>query len=290
MNGVLPAIEANERRPDAVFEFVDGSFALVDYESAYREADMITYGEYLLRLSERFTKDGTPFSSIRMVVIYTADVRREQVKTTLDRGGYVIRITPAFLSELDSESIRARLTRKVKNGEMLSDEELMEFIILPLSYRSKEKKQEILVETVDLAEQIGDSGTATFVLSGLMVFSDKIVDEKTREKVRRAIQMTQVEKIIREDEAQKFEKLLAEKDKELREKDDKLREKDDKLREKDDELKTGKAEFLVTAVEKVAQNSQVPFEDACRIIGISTEDYASASFFLRQRRHTPLSA
>ena len=236
----LPVIEANERRPDAVIEFVDGSFAVIDYESVFREEKMITYGEYLLRLAARLTKDGIPFTKIRMVVIYTADVTRDQVITRYDREGFTIRTEAAFLSELDSECIRAKLNAKVKAGEPLSDEELMEFIILPLSYRSKEKKKEILTEAVELAGQIRDSKTSTFILSGLMVFSDKIIDEETREKIRRSIQMTQIEKMIRDEEAQKYEKLIAKKDDALKEKDDAIKE---AQKEKDAALKAAQKEM-----------------------------------------------
>ena len=294
----LPVIEANERRPDAVIEFVDGSFAVIDYESVFREEKMITYGEYLLRLAARLTKDGIPFTKIRMVVIYTADVTRDQVITRYDREGFKIRTEAAFLSELDSECIRAKLNAKVKAGEPLSDEELMEFIILPLSYRSKEKKKEILTEAVELAGQIGDSKTSTFILSGLMVFSDKIIDEETREKIRRSIQMTQIEKMIRDEEAQKYEKLIAKKDDALKEKDDAIKkaqrekdaalkeaqkEKEEELNAKDRAARVEKAEFVINTVENVVRNNQVPYEDACRIIGISMADYAaSALLLLRQ--------
>lgn len=47
----------------------------------------------------------------------------------------------AYFSELNSEEIFHRLKRKVEQNEKLADEELMEFIIYPLSYRTKEEKQ-----------------------------------------------------------------------------------------------------------------------------------------------------
>ena len=280
------------------------------------------------------------------MIIYTADVKREQVKTVFDCGGYAVRIEAAFLSELDSESIRTKLNEKVKNGEALTEEELMEFIILPLSYPSKEKKREVLVETVNLAEQIADRKTSTFVLSGLLVFSDKIMDAETRERIRRTIEMTQIEKMIRDEEAQKYEKLIAEKDDALKEKDDALKAKDDALKaaqqakddalkeqkaalkekddalkaaqkakddalkeqkaalkEKDDALKAAQkakndalkerddalraekgktAELVIHAVENIVRNTRVSLEDACRMIGFTTEEYTSAYLLLRQ--------
>lgn len=46
----------------------------------------------------------------------------------------------AFLSELDSAGIYQRLKQKVEQNDRLTDEEMMELIILPLSYRTKEEK------------------------------------------------------------------------------------------------------------------------------------------------------
>ena len=73
---------------------------------------------------------------------------------------------PAFLSELPGEEIYQRLKRKVERGERLDEEEMMEFIILPLSYRKKEEKEEKIRQIVDLATRIKDREQQLFTLSG----------------------------------------------------------------------------------------------------------------------------
>ena len=85
-------------------------------------------------------------------------------------------IEAAFLSELDAEGIFPNLKEKVKKGELLSDEELMEFIILPLSYRKREEKEQKLKETVELAVQVSDRQQQVFILSGMLVFADKVIE------------------------------------------------------------------------------------------------------------------
>ncbi len=62
------------------------------------------------------------------------------------------------MSELDAESIFQKLKEKVAAGQMLTDEELMEFIILPLSYRRKEDKRRQVRKSVRLAAGIRDRG------------------------------------------------------------------------------------------------------------------------------------
>ncbi|MDE6052744.1 MAG: hypothetical protein K2G55_03080 [Lachnospiraceae bacterium] len=78
----------------------------------------------------------------------------------------------------------------------------MEFIILPLSYRTKEEKQEKIRETVELAVKIKDRKQQIFTLAGILVFTDKVIDRETASKIRRAIQMTQVAQIFEEEKQQ----------------------------------------------------------------------------------------
>lgn len=96
----------------------------------------------------------------------------------------------AFLSELNGNSILRRLEEKVQRNEMLTDEELMEFIILPLSYRKKEERVTRIRDVVDLAVKIRDKSQQVFTLAGILTFSDKIIDKETANKIRRAIEMT----------------------------------------------------------------------------------------------------
>ena len=133
----FPAIVANELRIDNLFLLADGSVAIIDYESDYEEKDKLKYLSYLLRvLQKRWTPKSEPVI-LRMIVIYTADVLKTQVKTSLDTGALSLRLEPAFLSELDPEKIWSRLLSKVESREPLSDTETMWFIIFPLACRTK---------------------------------------------------------------------------------------------------------------------------------------------------------
>lgn len=84
----------------------------------------------------------------------------------------------------------------------MSDDELMEFIIFPLSYRRKEEKQERIQETVRLAARIQDREQQVFTLAGILAFTDKVIDRETANFIRRAIEMTQVAQIFEEEKQQ----------------------------------------------------------------------------------------
>ena len=209
----IPVVQAKELRMDSLFELEDGTVAIVDYESDYEEEDKIKYLGYLIGVARRYRENREPCQKLRMVVIYTGDIKRQTVSCQYDIGALQMEIEAAFLSELDSEGILPELREKVARKELLSDEELMKFIILPLSYRKKEEKEQRLKEVVGLVTQIQNREQQVFALSGLLVFADKIMDRETAKRIRRAIEMTQVAMIFEEEKqealreaAKRFEK------------------------------------------------------------------------------------
>ena len=174
----------------------------MDYESDYDEADKVKYLNYLTGIANRYLQEKKKCPVLRMIVIYTGDITRDQVSAEYHIGAVRLTVETAFLSELHSEEIYQRLKRKVEKNEKLDNEELMEFIILPLSYPKKEDKEKNLHQTVDLAVQIRDREQQLFILSGILVFSDKLIDRETANKIRRAIEMTQVAQIFEEEKQQ----------------------------------------------------------------------------------------
>ncbi len=198
----IPTVKANELRIDNLFELTDGTAAIVDYESDYDNADKVKYLNYMTGIANRYLNENKKCPKLRMIVIYTGDIRREQVSTIYDIGAIKVNIEAAFLSELDAEGIYRRLKEKVDSGTLLSDEELMEFIIFPLAYRDKEEKKKKIHEAVNLAILIQDRKQQIFILAGILTFTDKLIDKEAANKIRRAIEMTQVARIFEEEKQQ----------------------------------------------------------------------------------------
>lgn len=63
-------------------------------------------------------------------------------------------------------------------------------------------------DVVDLAIRIQGRKQQTFVLAGMLVFTDKIIDKETANRIRREIGMTQVAQIFEEEKRQEVEKVL----------------------------------------------------------------------------------
>ncbi len=192
----LPAVQVNEMRLDNLFLLEDGSVAVIDYESDVKWENHLKYLNYIVRILERYKKEKAP-KRIRMIVIYTADV--EDTPEEFSAGCLTLKMEQAFLSRMDAESVSERIKRKLEEKEPLSDDEMMQMIVLPLAYKGKERKKEAVKETVELAKRIEGSEEKTFVLSGILVFADKIIDAGTAEYIKEVIRMTQVAELLLEE-------------------------------------------------------------------------------------------
>lgn len=204
----IPTVKANELRLDNLFELADGSMALVDYESDYDHKDKVKYLNYVTGIANRYLQENEECPVIHMIVIYTGDIDRKKVSARYNIGAVRMNVEAAFLSELDSKKIFDRLKKKVEKKRLLTDEELMQFIILPLAYHTKEEKQEKVRETVELAVKIQDKKQQIFTLAGILVFTDKVIDRETASRIRRMIEMTQVAQIFEEEKQQAIQKIV----------------------------------------------------------------------------------
>ena len=195
----LPAIEANELRMDNLFYLEDDSYLLVDYESEYNEENKIKYLNYIVRVSKRLYNELEKFPNIRMLVIYTADVKKGSTDPTMNLGSIRLVITEAFLSELDHEEIWDRISSKVFNKQELASEEVMELIVYPLTFQSKKDKQDAIADVITLTKQIAESNRKSFIFKCLLTFTDKVIRDEDAEAIKEALMMTKVEKLIYQD-------------------------------------------------------------------------------------------
>lgn len=206
----LPNIQANELRLDNLFLLEDDTFLIIDYESVYRKKNKIKYLNYVARVLEQYSNEYRFDMKLSVVVIYTADVLEYHTKARLDVGCLQLTIKEAFLAEIDSEKMMKDLTEKVKQGVKLSEEELMEYIILPLTYRGMDEKKETIKELFQLAKEIKEEEIQLFLLSGILVFTDKVIDDETAKRIKEWIGMTKVARLFEEEKNEAVEKAVLE--------------------------------------------------------------------------------
>ena len=185
----LPKISANEKDIDNLFLLEDGTYAIVDYESELKKLNKIKYLNYIARVMEKYYKEDENFN-LRMVVIYTGDVK--SAEPVFETNCITLRMEQAFLSHRDGEAAFDTIRQKVGSGTPLEDDDLMKLVILPLTIPGTEGKQVMLERVVELAEQVKDNEQQIFILSGVIVASDKFISREYLEQIRRKINMTQL--------------------------------------------------------------------------------------------------
>ena len=94
----IPLIKVNELRLDNLLGLEDKSAAVVDYESDYKRESKVKYLNYLTGIVGRYESQTGSCPNLRMIVIYTGDVKREEVSESYDVGAVKLVIEPVFLS------------------------------------------------------------------------------------------------------------------------------------------------------------------------------------------------
>jgi len=204
----LPAVSANEMRIDNLFLLEDDTVAIVDYESEDKTSNRVKYINYIGRIMQRYDSQGIRIPELRMIVIYTGDV--ETAKDTWEIPCLTLKMEQVFIHSLPDAEIYQSVKKKLENNEILSEKELMQLIILPLAKKGKEAKQKMIEQVVDLAKQIEDENTQAFVITGILVSSDKFIDRDYAKSVRRYLSMTKVFQILEEEKQEAIN--LAEKE------------------------------------------------------------------------------
>lgn len=188
----IPIVEARELRIDNLFELEDGSIAILDYESDYKEENFFKYGNYIINVSKNYWRSRQK-PDIHMMVIYTADI--ENAETIWHRTACDIRTETACLVNVDSEAWFDEAQNGIEKG-LITDEVLMHLILYPLTFKGNEKKQIAIRRSIDLAKTIEDKELESFVLAGVLAFTDKVIDERTRKEIKEVLRMTQVGKML----------------------------------------------------------------------------------------------
>lgn len=209
----LPAVSVNEKRIDNLFLLEDDTLAIVDYESENKVANRIKYVNYIGRVMERYYQEERKIPDIRMIVIYTGDVIHAE--PVFEIKCMSLRMEQVFVRDLPAEEIYQTVTTKLDNGEELTEQELMRLIILPLAEKGNNAKQKRIKQVIELSKKIEDN-QQVFVLSGLLVASDKFINRAYAEDIRRCLSMTKVFQIFEEEKQDAVKEAVEENTKEMK--------------------------------------------------------------------------
>ncbi|MCL2321704.1 MAG: hypothetical protein FWC47_06300 [Oscillospiraceae bacterium] len=204
----LPDIKINERRADNIFELVDDSILLTEYESDPRYIDLIKYADYAFKIAERYCTSKLP--RVKLLVIYTGDV--ESAPSFLDLEDIYLNFRQVFLSKFDGQKMYEDVRTKIKNNDTLTSEDVMKLILSPLT--KKNDKQKLVEDAIELAKEVKDEDTKNLMIAGIIAASYKFIDGDYLSKVERWIRMTGLERIFDDLYREEKRKILKEKEEE----------------------------------------------------------------------------
>lgn len=193
----LPRVSADEKRIDNLFLLEDDTIAIVDYEAEDKRSNRIKYMNYIARVLERYEKNRTKIKDLRMIVVYTGDVQKAD--PIMEMSCFTLRMEQVFLSKLDGEAIFDSIRVKTETKEKLTEEELMQLIILPLTDKGKEKKQNRIKQVVELAKEMEEEEQQVFVLTGILVNTNQFIDRDYAKQLRRWLSMNKVFQLFEEE-------------------------------------------------------------------------------------------
>ena len=132
-----------------------------------------------------------------MAVIYTGDIKT--APSNFEMASLKLNIEQVFLSNFDTSEWYSVLKKKVDAGEKLSDEDVMKFIVLPLTEPVASKKQGIIEKTVALAKNIIDEEQQIFIVAGILVATDKFINKNYLNMIKEWIAMTKISRLYEEE-------------------------------------------------------------------------------------------
>ena len=185
----LPTIEATDRMTDRLFRLTDGSYLLVDFESAYKQKNFIKYLQYISRILAKYLTEAHPIR-LRLLVIFTGDVYSAPAVFRTDC--VTLRVEQAYLSHIDGDVEYDRLLKKISAGIRLTEEDQMKLILLPLTYPDKNRKIEMIDTVVDAVTMISEDEQKGFLLAGLCVAANKYITELQTDRIEVMLRMTKV--------------------------------------------------------------------------------------------------
>ncbi|AFU11608.1 putative transposase YhgA family protein [Bacillus thuringiensis MC28] len=200
-------IRADQRLSDTLFEMEDGSILMLEYESNARFLENhLKYMDYANQIMYRYYNKNKELPDIRIVVIYTSEVMNPIEE--IDVCSIRLNSKAVLLSEYNGDAILQKVIRKMEEGKSLTDEEIMKLILVPLMH-SREKRQILIEKTIEVAKCISDEQEQIQVIAGILVATDKFIDEDYAKKVKEWLRMTKVGRLYEQEKQEEIDKALS---------------------------------------------------------------------------------
>jgi len=183
INVELPVVEITDSSTDFIFLLEDDSYSHFEFQTEYNKEDLIRFAKYDLRLYERDKRE------ITTAIIYSSDVKN--AAESLKIGSLVYTPLNVMMYNYDGNIIYAELESKLKNGQELTDADILNLIFLPLM-KNNIPKYQLVKKSVELAKTIKNKTKSNLCAASAIAFTNKYLNDDEINNLMEALKMNNV--------------------------------------------------------------------------------------------------
>ena len=209
---VLPTgiaeIQTTDDEADCLFEMEDGSLLHIEFQSQYKKWDVIRFAGYHLHFfnKHKHSLDGIHTGEkIKTIVVYTAPIENEQIKSSFNTGGMTFKMDSVVISQINGENIFDEIKKKVYNSsnKSLTKKEEQMLLYNPFMNNNKDINERTLEIVGFLNENFEDE--SKFKLRGsIATLTHKRLEVTTLEEIWEVFRMGAVFEKFQSEENEKF--------------------------------------------------------------------------------------
>jgi len=179
----LPVLDVSEEAMDFIFLLEDESYLHLEFQTTNKSENLARFLLYDARLYKKDRKQ------IRTAVIYSGDI--ETAKDNIKIGSINYQVSNVYMKAFNGDEVFVDLQDKIVKKEILTDRDKLNLIFLPLM-KSNVNKNEMAINTVELASKITDEEEKMLYIGAIIGISDKFIDKNYVLKLKERLKMTRV--------------------------------------------------------------------------------------------------
>jgi len=187
-----PVLDMHGQFMDSAFLTDTGVLLHLEYQSS-REPDLYRFLKYDAVLSETYKKP------VRTVVLYTDGL---EAPDRLDAGYLRYRVDNVFLRARDGQATLERIELQMRAGKWTIEDRL-DLAFLPYMRHPEWSHRDVVEKTAAIAQAIPDDDERNLAAALILLMSAKNLSEEAVLRLKEALMMTDVVKVIARDEYEK---------------------------------------------------------------------------------------
>lgn len=212
---VLPTgiqnVETIDDEADCLFQLEDGSLLHIEFQSTYKQWDIIRFCKYHIQFYENYKEELEPLQlkeKIKTIVVYTKNLENKDVREQINTGNLTFNMESILITELPGDEEFSKIKEKIKAQPDVELTDKEEQILIYNPYMSKEQSlNDRTLEVAELISHLKQEEKKFKLLGTLATIMYKHLDTKTLEEIWEVFRMGAV-----------FERFQKERDEEMKRK------------------------------------------------------------------------